>query len=388
MGWERFRGNAAIVASVRRMISNRRLPHSLVLAGPPGVGKYTMGTMVARTVNCLDEAAYSRSDFCGQCWNCKTIAELEAYEDHPKFGKILAERPRLSLEERKDNPLLLSTHPDIFVLPPDGKIQQISIHQVRRMIALAQYRPSRARQRVFILDNADRTDEVAASAMLKILEEPPADTLLLLTAVSYFQLLPTLRSRAFSLHLAPLDAEEVERLLEALPWSPAEKRLAARLSEGSPGIACRMDLEESRRLRGELLALLRYGFERRNFGDLFTRTQSLAQAREEKLENLLGLFYSLLHDVLYLVVSRETGAPSRPLRNLDLEKELVGIARQADWEWIRRATARLDRLDRLLRRNINRQVALEALAVSLSRARTGLRAAAPLLVPLARRWPL
>ncbi len=372
MGWENFRGNVAVVASVRRMISGGRVPHSMVLAGPAGVGKHTLATMVARTLNCLDEAAYGRADFCGRCPNCKAIAELETYEEHPELGKILAERPRLSLQERKENPLVLSTHPDIFVLPPDGKTQQISIHQVRRMIALAQYRPSRARQRVFILDNADRADEVAASAMLKILEEPPAGTLLLLTAVSYFQLLPTLRSRAFPLHLAPLGSEEVERLLEALPWSPAEKRLAARLSEGSPGIARRMDLEESRRLRGELLALLRDAFECRNFGSLFARTQSLAQAREEKLEKLLGLFYSLLHDVLYFVVSRETGAPTRPLRNLDLEKELAGIARQLDWEWIERATGRLDRLDRLLRRNINKQVALEALAVSLRREQTGL----------------
>ena len=372
MGWETFRGNVAVVASVRRMISGGRVPHSMVLAGPAGVGKHTLATMVARTLNCLDEAAYGRADFCGRCPNCKAIAELETYEEHPELGKILAERPRLSLQERKENPLVLSTHPDIFVLPPDGKTQQISIHQVRRMIALAQYRPSRARQRVFILDNADRADEVAASAMLKILEEPPAGTLLLLTAVSYFQLLPTLRSRAFPLHLAPLGSEEVERLLEALPWSPAEKRLAARLSEGSPGIARRMDLEESRRLRGELLALLRDAFECRNFGSLFARTQSLAQAREEKLEKLLGLFYSLLHDVLYFVVSGETGAPTRPLRNLDLEKELAGIARQLDWEWIERATGRLDRLDRLLRRNINKQVALEALAVSLRREQTGL----------------
>ena len=371
MGWERFRGNTAIVASLRRMITSRRLPHSLVLAGPAGVGKYTLATIIARAVNCMDEAAYARADFCGQCRNCTAIAELEAYEDHPALGKILAERPRLSLEERKQNPLLLSTHPDIFVLPPDGKTQQISIHQARRMIALAQYRPSRARQRVFILDNVHRMDEVAASALLKILEEPPTDTLLLLTAVSYFQLLPTLRSRAFPLHLAPLESEEMERLLDGLPWTAAEKRLAARLSEGSPGIARRMDLEESRRLRGELLVLLRDGFERRNFADLFARTQNLAQAREERLEKLLGHFYSLLHDVLYLVVSRETGAASRPLRNPDLEKQLAGIARQVDREWVTRASARLDRLDRLLRRNINKQMALEALAVSLRLERTG-----------------
>ncbi len=371
MGWERFRGNSSIVESLRRMITGGRLPHSLVLAGPAGVGKYTLATMVARTVNCLEEASCAQGDFCGRCSNCKAIGELEAYEDHAEFSQILAERPRLSLEERKENPLVLSTHPDVFVLPPDGRLQQISIHQVRRMAALAQFRPAQARQRVFILDHADRTDEVAASAMLKILEEPPAGTLLLLTAVSYFELLPTIRSRAFPLRLTPLESEEVERLLEPLPWTPAEKRLAARLSEGSPGRARRMDLGESRRLRGELLALLRSGVEGRDFTGLFARTQALAQARDETLEKLLGLLYSLLHDILYLVVARETSAPPRPLRNVDLEKELSGIARQVDGAWLARAAERLDRLDRLLRRNINKQVALEALAVSLGRTQSG-----------------
>jgi DNA polymerase-3 subunit delta' len=182
-------------------------------------------------------------------------------------------------------------------------------------------------------------------------------------------LLPTIRSRAIPLHLGPLSTEEVERLLAPMRWTAEEKRLAAQLAEGSGGAARRLDLEESRRLRHELLALLRHGLEARDFTGLFARTQSLAQARQETLEKLLALFYSLLHDILYLVVSRETGAPSHPLRNLDLEKELSGIARQVDWEWLVRAASRLDKLDGLLRRNINRQVALEALAMSLESVR-------------------
>src|SRR5262249_28330682 len=163
----------------------------------------------------------------------RAIAALENYEEHPEFSAIIAERPRLSLDDRRENPLLLSTHPDVFVLPPDGKLRQISIHQVRRMAALAQYRPSRARMRVFVLDQADRMDEVAASAMLKILEEPPPGTLLVLTAVSYFELLSTIRSRALPLRLAPLSSAEVADLLEGQSWTPEEKQLAARLAEGS-----------------------------------------------------------------------------------------------------------------------------------------------------------
>jgi DNA polymerase-3 subunit delta' len=371
MAFEQFKGNRGVVESLRRMIAGGRLPHSLVLAGPEGVGKYTLATMIARAVNCGDQGARAAGDFCGACANCRAIAQLENYEEGEQFAPVLGERTRLPAEERRDNPLLLSTHPDVFVLPPDGKARQISIYQVRRMSALAQYRPLGANQRVFILDHADRMDEVGAAAMLKTLEEPPPETLIVLTAASYFELLPTIRSRAIALHLAPLAPEEVEATLADLPWPPGEKRLAAHLSAGSPGVARRMDLGESKRLRAELAGLLRDGIEQRSFASLFARTQALAQAREETLEKLLGLLYSLLHDTLYLLESSQEGPPCRPIRNLDLEKELKEIARQADWEWLNRAARRLDRLDRLLRRNINKQVALEALAVSLGRDSSG-----------------
>ncbi len=366
MGFDQFTGNERALGWLRRMIADGRLPHALAFAGPAGIGKYTLSTMVARAVNCLDVPAHAAGDFCGRCENCRSIGDLQNYEDHPEFGRIVAERAKLTAEERRENPLVLSTHPDVFVIPPDGKAQQISIHQVRRLAALAQYRPSRARRRVFILDNADRTDETAANAMLKTLEEPPENTLLLLTAVSYFELLPTIRSRVFPVLMGPLAAEQVERLLPA-EWPAAERRLAARLSEGSPGKARRLDLAESKRIRGELLGLLRDGLEQKDFSSLFSRTQSLAQAKDERLEDLLGHLAGLLHDLMYLVAARESGQAPRPVRNVDLEQQLAGLAAQVDWEWIARAAARLDELDRLLRRNINKQVALEAMAVSLGR---------------------
>lgn len=369
MGFERYSGNARTVEALRRSIMEGRLPHALALAGPVGVGKYTLATMVARAVNCLDEEARKSGDFCGRCESCRQIGQLESYEDHPEFGRIVADRARASAEDRRENPLVLSTHPDVFVFPPDGKAQLISIHQVRRMTSLAQYRPSRARMRVFILDGADRIDEVAANAMLKTLEEPPADTLLILTAVSYFELLPTIRSRVFPLLMGSLESSDVEALLSALDWSAAEKRLAARLSEGRPGVARRLDLAESKRLRGELLGLLRDGLEARNYSSLFARTQSLAQAKDERLEDLLGSLYGLLQDLMYLVAARESGVTPRPLRNVDLEKDIAALATRVDWSWLVRAALRLDELDSLLRRNINRQIALEALAVSLGRGR-------------------
>ena len=365
MGWEQFLGNQTAVDALRRMITAGRLPHSIALAGPRGVGKYTLATMLARAVSCEDDAARAAGGFCGRCWSCRAIAGLESYEDSPQFAEVLADRTRQSLDERRDNPLVLSTHPDVFVFPPDGKTRQISVHQVRRMAALAQYRPARGRQRVFILDGAERMDEVAANAMLKILEEPPAGTLLVLVTPGWFELLPTIRSRVIAFRMGPLPAGDVERLLEPAGWSEAEKRLAARLSEGSPGAALRLDLAQSRRLRGELLGLLRDGVQADSFTALFTRSQALAQSREQSLETLVGVLYGLLHDLLYLLAGHAAGAPKRPLRNIDLEKELSALAARVDWDWMTRAAERLDRLDSLVRRNINRQVALEWFAVSL-----------------------
>ena len=65
MGFSNFVGNPQAVAALRRMLASGRLPHSLILTGPPGVGKHTLASMIARALNCLDDEFRATGDFCG-----------------------------------------------------------------------------------------------------------------------------------------------------------------------------------------------------------------------------------------------------------------------------------------------------------------------------------
>lgn len=359
MGFGRFLGNPQTVAALRRMLTAGRLPHALIFAGPSGLGKHTLASMLARALNCLDDEARGAGDFCELCANCRRIQPMESPEQDPDFSKILAQRLKLRAEDRRNDPLVYSSHPDVLAFLPDGPLRQVSIDQVRLLKGQVQFVPAAARRRVFILDEADRMDPAAANSLLKILEEPPEAAVLILTAANYYELLPTIRSRGIVFHLEPLPVEDVERFLErrgGMP--PADRRLAARLADGSPGRALELDLERARELRRDLLALLASSAEQRSFDDLLARTESLARGQEESLEVLLGIFYSLVQDILHLSLGRPA------LHNIELEEQLRRLARRVDWNWVETAAGRLDQLQHNLRRNLNKQMALDALAAS------------------------
>jgi DNA polymerase-3 subunit delta' len=360
MGFDSFIGNAPALASLRRMLAAGRLPHSLILAGPLGIGKHTLASMVARALNCLDDEALAAGDFCGLCANCRRIAPTEAPEADEEFAKLLAARAKMKAEDRRDRPLMFSTHPDVIAFLPDGPLRQISIDQARTLKEHAQFLPASGRRRVMIVDEADRMDAPAANSMLKILEEPPDTTVLILTATNYYELLSTIRSRGIAVHLSPAAEDQVEGFLASRSDMPAaDRRLAAHLSEGCPGRAMGLDLDAARKQRRDAAEWLgslagRVGG-KPNYEDVMARTEGLARG-EDNLETVVAVLYSLVEDLLHL----QAGRP--PLRNVELESLLRPLSSRLDWAWITRASARLDTLQRNLRRNANRQLALEALA--------------------------
>ncbi len=343
------------------MLSAGRLPHGLIFAGPPGLGKHTLATMTARALNCLDADAQASGDFWGRCEPGRRIAPTETPEADEEFGKLLAARPTMKAEDRRESPLVFCSHPDVMAFLADGPLRQISIEQIRLLKEQAQFLPAAARRRIFIVNEADRMDAAGANSMLKILEEPPDSAVLILTASNYYELLPTIRSRGIVLHFSPLAAEDVERFLEKRSdLSPADRRAAAHLADGRPGYALRLDIEETRRLRRDVFALLETAGNKDRLEELLIGIESVARGGET-LETLVGILYSLLADLLHL---RE-GRPA--VHNVELEASLRALASRLDWVWIEAAAGRVDEVRRLLRRNINKQMALESLFLAAQR---------------------
>src|SRR5262249_33456867 len=143
---------------------------------------------------------------------------------------------------------------------------------------------------------------------------------------------------------------------------PAERKLAAQLSEGSPGLAMEMDVEQVADQRRTALRILERAARGEGFSQLFADTNAMAKNRQSSYQDQLSMFYSLLSDLLELT----SGTKHPALRNVTLSRELEALAKGIDTNWVMRAVAGLDELHAGSRRNLNRQLGLDALAASLA----------------------
>jgi DNA polymerase III subunit delta' len=364
VGFSEFLGNERLVAALRGALRTQRVPHALLFTGPRGVGKYTLARMFAQAANCERLA----DDFCGECETCKRISLLA--EPQKLIEQGLAERGESADAATVERvPLILQSHPDVWALVPDpvrlktpAARPMMRIGQLRAVQRAAYFQPM-GRRRVFILDGAETMNWNVANVFLKILEEPPGSATLILTAPSPHVLLPTIVSRCLQFHFAPLPQAEVEKILqEKTDRKPADRKLAAQLSEGSPGLAMEMDVEQTVQRHRDALRILDRSARAEGFAQLFANTSALAKDRDTSFEEQLQVFYGLLGDLLEIT----SGAKQPVLRNPHLSKELETLSKAVDTPWVMRAIAGFDELHSGLRRNLNRQLGLDALAASLA----------------------
>src|SRR5579872_5039758 len=235
--FDNFHGNRAAVEALELMIRGERIPQTLLIDGPQGVGKATLARRFAAAL-IGDSAKIERDDL-----------------SLPDNQAIFAERDKWSSEKRNDDPLFFGTHPDFLTFPPDGPMRQISIPQMRLLKERAQYKPLHGDRRVFLIDQADRANEQAANSLLKTLEEPPDHLILIMTADNVYDLLPTIRSRSVLLNFSPLPNEEMKEFAAARGLDNADSRIA--LAGGCPGVAATLDIGLYKKRRAAMLTLLR-----------------------------------------------------------------------------------------------------------------------------------
>ena len=335
-----FFGNRAATETLTEMIRGERIPQTLLLSGPEGIGKATLARRFAATL--LGDATHKIE---------QDDLSLEAN------AELIAEREKWTADKRNEDPLLFSSHPDFITFAPDGPLRQITIQQMRLLKDRAPLKPLRGAWRVFLIDAIDRANEQAANSLLKTLEEPPPHLLLILTARNPYDLLPTIRSRCVPLRLSRLKEEEMRSFIGARGLDQPERRLT--LAQGAPGLAVSLDLEIYDRRREAMLALVQVASGVEQFGAWLKHSDSIAARRSEKLDSYLDVLYILLEDVLLLSAGEER------IRNLDLRAELTRVSRKVSFDWVRTAVGRVDELMTLVRRNIQKSISLDALAVSL-----------------------
>ena len=365
MPFSEFLGNTATVTRLRESIAAQRFPHSMILAGPKGAGKYTLALMLAKAVNCLNPTeSGGLPDFCGVCANCRRIhdsANLETLVE-----EAVAAREYLRDADKRETRILIQTHPDVLIVPPDPPQLLIKLGQVRQVIHVAYYRPPVEARRSFTIFTSSAFMKEAANSLLKVLEEPPDHTTLILLTENPQELLPTIRSRAVIHRLGALPAAELEALLaRRRPDLKAQDRaLAARLAEGAVGRALSLDLGVYLASRQDALVLLRTALREPDYSQLFHATESYRAGADgqEKTINLLRAMGSLVEDMLLVVA----GTPGL-IRNLDLGAELGRLAEGLTVEWIDGAARALVQVEQGMRRNLLRSLSLDALAVGLEK---------------------
>ncbi len=362
-----FLGNSPTVKDLRAAVAAGRLPRSLILTGSSGAGKYTFALLLTLALECDVQPRETAADgralagFCGACRQCVRI--LEAADLSTRVAEAIASREDMRETDKKDTRILVQTHPDVLIVPPDPPQLLIKLGQIRTVIGRAQYVATEARARVFLITSAAFMKE-AANSLLKLLEEPPDGVYLMLLAENLSDLLPTIRSRCAVARLGALGPGEMEALLaERRPQlSARERSLLARLSEGAAGRALSFDLPAYIAARTDALVVLSQLDHTRDHAPLFRMTESYRGGAEgqAKIEALLQALSRLLEDVLLL----RGGAPAQ-LRNLDLQAEIARLADTIDLSGLEAALRAIDGVRSGMRRNLLRSLSLDALALGL-----------------------
>lgn len=195
-------------------ITDGRLPHTILLEGEDGCGKTTFAKMIAAAVLCQQERANRP---CGACRNCRLI--------------------------------LSDTHPDVEIVSSDNKANAFHIDQIREIRSTAYIRPNDGKYKVYILRNIHNMTEQAQNALLKIIEEPPAQVVFIMTCNNRARILQTILSRAAVIPISVCTSQECAKALETLADASvtAEQREeAAHLSQGNIGKALELLRDEKK----------------------------------------------------------------------------------------------------------------------------------------------
>lgn len=357
MGFDSFLGNPKAVGAAREMAATGRVPGALLFTGPDGVGKKTLALMLAKALNCKRLAA--RADFCGECVSCRKTEEMLA-----ATREDLARRRESKDTQKRVEGLVYF---DVQLIEPITRY--ILIEQIRQLRNVVYSHPFEFPRRVIIIDDAQTIHWQAVDLLLKVLEEPPETTVLILICPNAYELRPTIRSRCRRIAFQSVEESVIRTLLGKEGRIPAPQReLAVRVAAGSIAKVKAFDPAEFVRRRRPWLDFLDtissavLSKHSPDWKGLFDSTRALTEDRNT-LEDTLRTGYSLLRDIVEVAVS---GAEAK-VAHVDLLPKLRAWASKLSIRDVETLAEVLDQAYRLQTRNVNQQLGLDSAAIDLFR---------------------
>jgi DNA polymerase III subunit delta' len=323
MGFSQIVGHQKQVEIVRQALNHGRLHHAYLFVGVEGVGKRTIALGLAKAIHC----SAATGDFCGACTDCGRIQN--------------------------------GNHADVRIIEPLAGKKEISIQQIRELEKELNFRSFSGKKKIAIVDPATLMNLSAQNALLKTLEEPPQDSVLILIAVNGGALLPTLRSRCLRISFGPLARDLISDFLVSRKGLAVERaEFLASMSLGSLGAVVSIDTQELLERRREwvrLISSLRAG----DYRAATDAAEVLAGSKEDSLR-FLEWIESWFRDLLAYRVTRNP----QGVVNIDMLPQIQQQSATADFErlfsWIAAAKAAVGGIQR----NLNRRMMIEDLLVN------------------------
>lgn len=315
-------GHKGPIDLLRSAIESKRLSNAYLFSGEKSIGKRLVATTFAKAVNCLEEG----DDSYKSCPSCRMID-----------GGI---------------------HPDVAIIVPDGT--QIKIAQIRSLQEKLVYKPYKGKRRVCIIDDAEKMTLEASNSFLKTLEEPPGDTTIILITSRPNNLPATLLSRCAPIRFVPPPSDLIADLLVRKKGvGHDEARILSLISTGKVGVAFNSKegeiIEERDKVIDLIPQLMKEGVSR-----IFETSSGLSELPAE-IEKTFFWLIIILRDLLIL---KESGDRSMII-NHDRISEIESIAEASPSDNIIRLTYQIWEAEKLVMRNINKQLTLDLLFISI-----------------------
>jgi DNA polymerase-3 subunit delta' len=310
----------------------------MLFTGEEGVGKKLFALEVARALNCRTP---KDQEACGVCSSCVRIRKLNypTRDDADEWTQII-----------------WTDHPDVGLVVAPKRV--LRVEQMRQIEKEANFRPFEGKARVFLIDEADKLNDASANALLKVLEEPPRTSHLLLITARPAMLLPTILSRCQMIRFSPLTPAEIESHLVKTDIDVKTARLRARAAGGSMGRALAGDLVTFTSQRKAMLKVLSTLVLSNDRAQLLRSAEQLNEAQyKDEFEERLDVLETLIRDAWMLSLGVDTSR----IVNEDLSAELKEIAQKLDpsraGDWI----LQIEDLREQLIVNVNRKVTTDSL---------------------------